>query len=115
MNEIEVTIGYRVNNTIDWTDTFPKVYTKYVGGQTENGKPTVSINHSHTSGIGEKVDSAIALNLNVSLGIGHSGQFLDSVHSDYLSFFVVFIIAQAIAFVKGFVKKVFHQGAQGFA
>ena len=37
MNEIEVTIGYRVNNIIDWTDTFPKVYTKYVGGQTENG------------------------------------------------------------------------------
>jgi hypothetical protein len=58
--------------------------------------------------------SAVALNLNVSLGIGHSGQFLDSVHSDYLSFFVVFIIPQDHKVVKGFVKKVFRQGAQGF-
>ena len=37
MNEIKVTIGYRINNILEWTDTFPKVYTKYVGGQTENG------------------------------------------------------------------------------
>ena len=37
MNEIEVTIGYRVNNILDWSDTFPKVYTKYVGGHTDNG------------------------------------------------------------------------------
>ena len=37
MDKIEVTIGYRVNNILDWTDTFPKVYTKYVGGQTDNG------------------------------------------------------------------------------
>lgn len=37
MNEIEVTIGYRVNNILDWNNTFPTLYTKYVGGQTENG------------------------------------------------------------------------------
>lgn len=37
MNKIEVTIGYRVNNILDWNNTFPTLYTKYVGGQTENG------------------------------------------------------------------------------
>ncbi len=37
MSKIEVTIGYRVNDVLDWTGTFPKVYTKYVGGETGNG------------------------------------------------------------------------------
>lgn len=37
MNEIEVTIGYRVNNVLDWNNTFPTVHTKYVGGVTDNG------------------------------------------------------------------------------
>ena len=37
MNKIEVTIGYHVNNILDQSDTFSKVYTKYVGSQTDNG------------------------------------------------------------------------------
>jgi hypothetical protein len=80
--------------------------------QTTDSEPTIGINHSHTGDIGKQVSSAVALNLNVSLGIGHSGQFLDSVHSDYLSFNYVFrspwnnyIIAHPPHFVKYFFQK----------
>ena len=37
MNEIEVTIGYRIEDNFSWENGSPRVGTKYVGGQTENG------------------------------------------------------------------------------
>ena len=37
MNEIEVTFGHRIEDYFSWENGFPKVYTKYVGGQTDNG------------------------------------------------------------------------------
>lgn len=37
MKEIEVTIGYRIEEYFSWENGFPKVYTKYVGGDTDNG------------------------------------------------------------------------------
>ena len=37
MNEIEVTIGNRIEEYFSWENGFPKVYTKYVGGETDNG------------------------------------------------------------------------------
>lgn len=37
MNEIKATIGHRIENYFSWENGYPNIYTKYVGGQTENG------------------------------------------------------------------------------
>ena len=37
MNTIKATIGERIEDYFSWENGFPKVYTKYVGGQTDNG------------------------------------------------------------------------------
>lgn len=37
MNEIEVTIGHRIEDYFSWENGSPRVNTKYIGGQTDNG------------------------------------------------------------------------------
>lgn len=37
MKQIEVTIGYRIEDYFSWENGFPRIDTKYVGGKTDNG------------------------------------------------------------------------------